>query len=137
MPDLDPGKMTSRLNASDEFVAGRHGIARVDSDFAERFHSLSFVPASATEIVETPLPRNMAIDEIVSELKPGAATLAELFVYLHRSSTWPWSIFYLSDASGTACAVICLSMDGEWHISAAERPGPWTSTYRVYGRPEE
>jgi hypothetical protein len=101
---VEPKLIRSRLLASDEFIAGRHGIARVDSTFVERFHPLSFVPATATGVIEIPLLRDMNNQEILRELKPRAATLSDLFVHLHRSSAWPWGIWYLRDANGQICS---------------------------------
>jgi hypothetical protein len=133
---FEPRQIRTRLLASEEFVAGRHGIARVDSRFVERFHPLSFMPASATEVIEIPLLRDMSDQEILRELIPRVATLADLFVHLHRSSAWPWGIWFLRGAKGQICSVACISRDGEWHINSDQRSAPWSSIYRAYSRPK-
>ena len=99
MPTSDPRCISTELSVSEEFLEGRHGIARVGCEFERRFHALSFVPLTANSIIELPLPRDLTDKEILVELNPLTATLSDFFVALHSRNLWPWSIWYIRDTA--------------------------------------
>jgi hypothetical protein len=123
------------MNAGEEFVAGRHGIAWVGDRFAEAFHSLSFTPSRTLRLIEMPLPRSMTDEEILAELKPGECMLGDLFTQIH-SPAWPWCLLYIRDRDRVLRPIRLLVQDGEWYIDVAAMTGPWAEIYRVLGRAE-
>jgi hypothetical protein len=123
------------MNAGEEFVAGRHGIAWVGDRFAEAFHSLSFTPSRTLRLLEMHLPRSMTDEEILAELKPGECGLGDLFTQIH-SPAWPWCLLYIRDGDRVLRPIQLLMQDGEWYIDAAGGTEPWAQIYRLLGRPK-
>ena len=126
--------LPNALRVSEEFVAGRHGIAWVGEDFMDRFGELVFSPRmSAKTWREYPLPRTMSTTEILRDLRPGKCSLGDLFVQMHQRSQWPWSLCLILDPDDQLRMVEWRLQDGEWYVDVRGPAHRWTEIYRVYG----
>lgn len=124
------------LNASNEFVVGKHSIAWVDPDFVKNFKDSSFEtpPANVKTIRFQKLPRYMTDKKIETELTPGICTLADVLNVLESRNVefrdGNWNIFYFP---GCVVFVRWYSGGSGWRVDAWQRDdNDWYAVSRVF-----
>lgn len=118
------------MQASNEFVKGKHGIGWVSDSFNEYFKNTEFAERSMPTFQK--LPRSMNDAAIESELKPGLCELGDIVAFMDNAPEeckdgW-WNLFY------TPAFVVIVHWHGdEWRVSAWRRGGRvWFDFYRVF-----
>lgn len=118
------------MEASKEFVEGKHNIGWVGSSFKEKLYGESFEPVQLGSYGV--LPRDMNDAAIESELKPGFCTLGDVHALLKSDNQvfkdGNWNLFYFPSF------VVRVSwVGGVWGVSAWHRDdSAWFPGIRVF-----
>jgi len=119
------------MQASKEFVVGKHGIGFVSPDFRSKFGGTEFERAKSTPAFQT-LSTDMNDAAIERDLKPGYCTLGDVLAFIEAAPAQAKdgyaNLFYTP-----SCVVgVFWSGDG-WRVYAWERVGyAWYAGSRVF-----
>lgn len=122
-----------KLQASEEFVVGKHGIGYVYSDFISQVGDVEFEQSSEVGRFQT-LSRTMDDFQIEAELKPGNCTLGDVVAFMENApegcKDGYANLFYLA---GCVVCVYWYAGGREWGVSAWRRDGSrWHAGRRVF-----